>query len=529
MTKLKTSITKRLFLYFTALILGSFALILLSNTLLLRPLYYSSIKKTMISAIEKLETIDYTQDEDSLAEVLGAEDAGNSYNIMIMDSAGVILYSTSPEFGLPPRTDNGQNADPADQADKPSDPNGGEAPQQDPGGESGGADKKDGIPKLVRNIATDLYLRDKSGFTDVGNGIYMGTLHEHRTDIDMMVCLKTLDSGLSIFVSQAVEPINQSVQQANVLLLACALLTLLIALAVIFKMSKRFTQPIKDIQNTVGQLAALNFGSKCDVKTGDELQSLGDDVNRLGVELESALDTLKKQNEQLEKDIAAQRQFISNASHELRTPLALIKGYADEMNTGYASSEKQKDFYIEIIAEEASKMSRLLKEMLDLTRMESGRTEIIPEKLSVQEKIMGFLDKYDGFITQNGLRISVESDERHIGVFDAMRFEQVLANYISNAARYGDNRKQVRIRTTADDETIRISVFNTGQHIPAETMENIWNSFYKADAAHTRVNDSYGLGLSVVKAIQTVMGQRFGAENVPEGVEFWFEVKRFRE
>ncbi len=531
MRKLKTSITKRLFLYITALVLGISALILLSNTLLLRPLYDATIKNEMLSAMSTLENIDYLQDEDALRDEISAQDAGNAYDIMVRNGSD-ILYSTSPEFGLQPRTDSGQSpfgmGVPSDDISPPN----GEASTED----GTAADSRPGINgqqdsngASAQDFLTDRFRKGNTEFEDAGNGISIGTAREFRSGIEMMVCTKTLDSGITIFVTQAVEPINQSVQQANILLLACAFLTLLISLAVVFRVSKSFTRPIRRIQNTVGELAALNFGSQCDVKTGDELQSLGEDINRLGRELESALSTLKMQNEQLEKDIIAQRQFISNASHELRTPLSLIKGYADEMNAGFASSDRQKDMYVEIIAEEAAKMSRLLKEMLDLTRMESGRTEIISEKLSVRERILSFLDKYDGFISQNGLHIALDAADGHIGVFDAMRFEQVLANYVSNAARYGDSRKQVRIRTQAAEETIRISVFNTGAHLSDEMVENIWNSFYKADDARTRVQDSYGLGLSVVKAIQTVMGQRFGTENVEDGVVFWFEVKRFRE
>ncbi len=529
MRKHKTSITKRLFLIITGLVLGISTLILLSNTLLLRPLYYATIKNAMLGAMDSLVKIDYTQDEEALRDAVGALDVGNSYDIIIRNGEG-ILYSTSPEFGLQPRSDNGQIPpeiqSPADDASLPYGSESGGSIAE--GGQPGSAESPQPLTSENDNLP-DTFRRGKPGFTEVKEGIYLGTMREPRSGIDMMVCTTTLENGVTVIVTQAVEPVNQSVQQANILLLACALLTLLISLAVVFKVSKSFTRPIKQIQNAVGELAALNFEGRCDVYTGDELQSLGEDVNRLGTELENALNTLKSQNEQLEKDIAAQRTFISNASHELRTPLALIKGYADEMNTGYTSNEQQKDIYIEIIAEEAAKMSRLLKEMLDLTRMQSGRTEIINEKLSVKERLLSFIDKYDGFIAQNGLAVTLEAAEDHIGVFDAMRFEQVLANYVSNAARYGDSRKRIRIWTQAQGETIRINVFNTGSHLSDEMMENIWNSFYKADGARTRVQDSYGLGLSVVKAIQTVLGQRFGAENVEDGVVFWFEVKRFGE
>ncbi len=511
----KTSITKRLFLYITAMVLGISTLILLSNTLLLRPLYHTTIKTAMLSTMQALIGIDYTQDEDALREQIGVLDVGNSYDIMIRDGEN-ILYSTSPEFGLKPGKGSGQMPREAP-GSKPA------GIQNDSSNSSNqiGPDGSENLPDNFRKAPGD--------FEDSGNGVYIGTVREPKSDMEMMVCTKKLDSGITIIVTQAVEPINKSVQQANILLLACAVLTLAVSLFIVFKVSKSFTRPIRQIQNAVGELAALNFSGRCDVKTGDELQSLGDDVNSLGDKLKKALDTLKEQNEQLEKDIIAQRQFISNASHELRTPLSLIKGYADEINAGFVRNDQQKDLYIEIIAEEAAKMSRLLKEMLDLTRMESGHTEIISERLSVKETILSFLDKYDGFIVQNGLHISLEAADNHIGFFDAMRFEQILANYISNAARYGDSRKKIRIWTRAEEETIRISVFNTGAHLSEELMDSIWSSFYKADDARTRVQDSYGLGLSVVKAIQTVLKQRCGVKNVEDGVEFWFEVKRLRE
>lgn len=118
-----------------------------------------------------------------------------------------------------------------------------------------------------------------------------------------------------------------------------------------------------------------------------------------------------------------QRQFISNASHELRTPLSLIKGYADEMEAGYASNAEQKGVYISIIAQEAAKMNRLIKEMLELTRMESGSVVLQNETLSVKERIQIFMGKYDGYISENGLLISQKYAGGDIGEFDPMYFE----------------------------------------------------------------------------------------------------------
>lgn len=146
------------------------------------------------------------------------------------------------------------------------------------------------------------------------------------------------------------------------------------------------------------------------------------------------------------------------------------------------------------------------------------------EKLSVGETIKTFLEKYDGFITENGLNIELDIGEVEVGVFDPVRFEQVLANYVSNASRYGDEQKRVKISVKGLRDCIRISVFNTGSGVPEDIKESIWDGFYKANTARTRTEDSYGLGLSVVKVIQNAANQGFGMENVPGGVEFWFEV-----
>jgi len=122
--------------------------------------------------------------------------------------------------------------------------------------------------------------------------------------------------------------------------------------------------------------------------------------------------------------------------------------------------------------------------------------------------------------------VFVDIKGRVNGLFDPVRFEQVLANYISNASRYGDSQKKIIIRARAHKESIRITVFNTGRHIDPAKLSSLWSGFFKLDDARTRVPDSYGLGLSVVKAIQDAAGMGCGARNVKGGVEFWFDVKR---
>ena len=494
----RKGIAKRLFLYIIFVVFVVLALVLLSNTLLLGPIYKNSVKAGMSEALREISKIDFTASPDVWTADVSDIAAGKDYSVVIRKENRV-LYSSSIEFGLRSRPEDAPNPPPGD----------------------GGQDEKQ------QNQANRFFTRDINGLEEQEDGAFFGTI-TGWSGIELMVYTKTLDNGISVSVTQPVEPITKSIQQSNILLAGCTLIAVALSAVFAFAVSKRFTKPITQIKNTVGALAALDFGKKCDVRTGDELESLADDVNLLGGELKSALETLKAQNEKLKKDIIAQRQFISNASHELRTPLSIIKGYAEEINSGYARAAAGRKTYVKIIAEEAEKMSRLLKEMLELTRMESGTAHLQKEKLSAGEAIRGFLEKYDGFITENSLKITLKIDENDTGCFDAVRFEQVLANYISNAARYGDERKEVTITAEPAGDVIRVCVFNSGRHIPEEMMEHIWDGFFKADAARTRAEDSYGLGLSIVKAIQNAAGMRCGAKNVPGGVVFWFDVEKYK-
>jgi two-component system, OmpR family, sensor histidine kinase VanS len=521
---MKTSISKRLFSTIFVIVLGISTLILLANSLLLKPLYYSSIKNTMLRAMETLSKIDYSTDWSTFAEEINAQTAGSSYDVIVR-SDDQVLYSDSKEFGLlrQEQTDGSDDATEPEETDTASDEgtSGQDRPWRDGSDGSGFGENQSDMGGMLGDPQTD-----NQDWEQVDENTSIGIITEPKTEIEMYICTRKIDSGVTVILSQAIEPINQSIRQSNILLIACAVITLGLSAIVVSKLSRRFTEPIRQIKGKVGDIAALQFGEPCSIKTGDELQSLGSDVNLLGDKLKSALDTLRLQNEQLEKDIAVQRRFISNASHELRTPLSLIKGYSDEMEAGFAKDAAQKDLYISIIAEEAGKMNRLLKEMLELSRMESGSVALQNETISVKERIQIFLEKYDGYITENGLEISLKFDCDDMGIFDPMYFEQVLANYISNASRYGDEKKNVEISTEGHADSIRISVFNTGEPISNEILPHIWDGFYKADNARTRVSDSYGLGLSIVKAIQNATGQNCGAENVPGGVIFWFDVRR---
>ena len=125
---------------------------------------------------------------------------------------------------------------------------------------------------------------------------------------------------------------------------------------------------------------------------------------------------------------------------------------------------------------------------------------------------------------QNGITIDFSGKEPMYVWGDEFKIEEVIMNYLSNAIHYAKNEKQIRIFYTVKDACVRIHVFNTGDPIPEQALEQVWTKFYKVDKARTREYGGSGIGLSIVKAIMQSHNQKFGVENQSNGVEFWFEL-----
>lgn len=485
---LKKSITKRMFIGITSVVVGFAVIILLANTLLLSPLYYNSLEKSMETSIKELAEIDFNTDRDVWIENIFNISSGSAYDVAIRYD-GRTLFSSSMEIGIQSNSEDVLN------------------PEFEP-------KPKDPVGPFNSNVEWK-----KEGDISLGYSI------DARSNNEFMVCMIELDNKYKIFLTQPVAPVDAGIAQSNILLIICTAAVLLLSIIFAFRFSKGFTKPIKAIQTQVKKISEQDFSSELNINTGDELENLSADVNILSEKLETALAELQERNKQLEKDIKAQRSFISNASHELRTPLSLIKGYSDELNSGYISDTEQQKIYHSIISEESTKIKRLLNEMLDLSRLESGRMDINKEDFKVNELINSFFEKYTGFVKENNLNIELKLSEDIVCTHDVMRFEQILANYISNASKYSDSKKHIVVSTDTIDGNARVSVFNYGNQIDDDSIAHIWDGFYKADNSRTRKDDSYGLGLSIVKAIQQVAGYEYGVINHEDGVEFWFDVK----
>jgi signal transduction histidine kinase len=174
--------------------------------------------------------------------------------------------------------------------------------------------------------------------------------------------------------------------------------------------------------------------------------------------------------------------------------------------------------------DEADKMNVMVKKLLTLNQLEFGNDIVSMERFDIQEMIANYLSTAGILIKQNEAKVIFEETKPCFVWGDEFKVEEVFVNYFSNALNHVKNEKEIVIRFQKTDDKVRVSVFNTGDQIPEDSLPHLYEKFYKVDKARTRAYGGSGVGLSIVKAIMDSMHQAYGVINHENGVEFWFEL-----
>lgn len=334
-----------------------------------------------------------------------------------------------------------------------------------------------------------------------------------------------------VMIRSNVESMQESVQIANKFLAyAGAGVTLLIAIVVLIA-TKAVVRPIKELSSIAKRMSDLDFDAKYKVTTNDEIGELGQSINALSEKLEHTISDLKSVNNKLQTDIEQKvqidemrKEFLSNVTHELKTPIALIQGYAEGLKDNVNEDAESRNFYCDVIMDEAIKMNKMVKKLLTLNQIEFGNYMLEMERFDITALIRSVLAASDILLKQNGIRVLFQQEGPLEVWADEYMAEEVVTNYLTNAIHYADKEKVIEIKAVKQEKTVRVSVFNSGQPIPEEELDKIWIKFYKADKARTREYGGNGIGLSIVKAIMDAHNKPYGVINYGNGVEFWFEL-----
>ena len=360
------------------------------------------------------------------------------------------------------------------------------------------------------------------------NSILFYVSSQENQQVNAMIYIAKLPEGRLFIIEKPLGMIRENSDIAQRFIFFSGLGTLIIGSILVFFLSKRLTKPIVEINGIAKEIAELNFNKRAQITSRDEIGALGKSINLISDKLSHTLSDLTAANEKLKKDIEREkslekmrRRFVSSVSHELKTPISMIRGYADGLKFNIAKSPEDMRYYCDTIIDESEKMDHLIKDLLDLSSYESGSFTIKKADFDLASHVKGIIEKFQYSIEGEGITIEVEAPEACLVNADKLRMEQVIINFLSNAGRYVSQNGRIKVTLAEEEGGACLTVFNTGDNIPEEELENIWTSFYKIDSLKQKSGTGTGLGLAIVKAIIELHQGMCGVENVPGGVVFW--------
>lgn len=372
---------------------------------------------------------------------------------------------------------------------------------------------------------------------EYGEILEKGDRYEIRKTRDMAVGMDYLEmwgtypNGSTFLLRSPLDSIWESSALANKLLIYIGIAALVLGGMLVSLFARKITEPITELSTLSRRMSELDFDARYTRGGEDEIGILGNNFNLMSERLEKTISELKQANNELLKDIEQKEkmedmrnEFLGNVSHELKTPLALIQGYAEGLKEGISDDPESREFYCDVIMDEASKMNRMVKNLLTLNQLEFGNEKVEFERFDVSGLVQGVIQSCEILIQQANAKVEFIGESPVYAWADEFKTEQVIRNYLTNAIHHVDHERRIEVKVISRGDKVRVSVFNSGKPIPREDLDKLWDKFYKVDKAHTREYGGNGIGLSIVKAIMESFHQKYGVRNFDNGVEFWFEL-----
>lgn len=318
-----------------------------------------------------------------------------------------------------------------------------------------------------------------------------------------------------IVLNTSISPVDATVNTIKVQLIVLSIVLFVLATVLGMVMYRRISMPIMLINESAKELAKGKYDA---VFSGSGY-----------LEINELSETLNYASHELNKVNALQQELIANISHDLRTPLTMISGYAEVMRDLPDENNAEN---AQIIIDEAARLTSLVNDVLDLSKLQSGTQELNIEEYDLTASIEKILERFQKFVQRDGYIINFNYDE-HINIkADELRISQVVYNLINNALTYAGEDKTVNINQVIKGDYVRIEVCDNGVGIAPEYLDGIWQRYYKANNQHRRAVNGTGLGLSIVQSTLEAHNESmpntalYGVESeLNKGSVFYFEYK----
>ncbi len=342
-----------------------------------------------------------------------------------------------------------------------------------------------------------------------GEGCYLETVEENSgVSILSAKVAKTQDGDLLVVVNTPLVPVDATVKTLHFQFIFISAILLVVAAIMAYIISARVTKPVSAMNDEAKKLALGNYDVNFQGGEFLETYQLGQTLNYASEEL-SKLDTMQKE-------------LISNISHDLRTPLTMISGYSEVMRDipGEMTAEN-----MQIVIDETKRLSTLVNDMLDLSRLSGGSRRLEKTVFSLTECVRSTIQRYTHLCEKDGYTITFDAPLDVMVEADEILILQVIYNLISNAINYTGEDKMIHVSQKVEGNICRISVSDTGEGIPEEKLPHIWDRYYRTGDFHKRAVTGTGLGLSIVKSSLILHCAPFGVSStVGVGSTFWFEL-----
>lgn len=533
---LRISLRTKFILIFAAILLIAIGGIAVANRILLPRLYEQDKRKALIRAYNAVNSLSSVENELELDKISTVD----GITVYICDENGDEVFSSArdarnllPGFRDYPGPDHGpgrwgDGPDKSQPDESLTDTDQTETEQSAP------ADQPPTRPEdgEWRDHSGRVSLIETAGDILAGEKYVIRFQKDERLANAFLGLIARLDNGNYLFLQTTMAPVDEAAQTANELLMFIGIVALILGIVIVFVAASAATRPIRQLTEIAGAVSALDFSRKYEGKSKDEVGELGRSVNIMSSRLEENINELREKNDRLEKDIELKdsidrmrKEFIANASHELKTPIALIGGYAEGLKENIAVSPENRDFYCDVIIDEANRMDKIIKQILTIAELESAETATLEKApLDMTALVEGAVRSFELLARQKGATIEADCGESIEITADEAAITQAVDNYITNAIHHVDDSGIIRVSLRREGERVRYGVYNSGAPIPEGAEEQIWESFGKLDKARTRAYGGSGLGLAIVKKCVELHGGSCGFINTDGGVEFYFIV-----
>lgn len=292
---------------------------------------------------------------------------------------------------------------------------------------------------------------------------------------------------MALFIMVSIPEINKTTSSMSIITIAALAISGAFAALSLSLITRSMNREIKDVVNAAKYIAKGNFDKKIKTYRNDELGELAVSFNYMADEL------CKTETEK--------RKFISNLSHDLRSPLTSITGYTRGIIDGTIPHEKQ-DRYLGIVLDESERLGKMVNNMLDLSKMESGNLALHKTDFDINEMLLHELDKFESRIIEKNLKLEIDIFKEQMLVHgDKENVRRVVYNLMDNALKFIDQEGTLKIKSEIKENKILVGIQNSSPVIPKEKLETIWTRFSKLDNSRGQDKKSTGLGLSIVREI----------------------------